>query len=563
MKLICMLVMSLTLSSCVHGISTHGLIVPEQALLNYPLKGFDPYKQVRDYFFWWRSMPTIGLEKHRDWSFPYPFLPHQFSLQELAPSQGTSVLIGLLDNGVAASSLVRLNGTSFLQGHDYLQSVLLAPSCVSESSQKLCWPEFQELMHFCAAVPYKDYVKKVYATYTPDLITPSSLDTFIKKYSTEKYREKILNCLSKTSLVCMPDSITTPLSFLSVPDYTTEQKRVPYYADQQWLAANHGTYCAGLINATSYKKSIGIAPAAQIVSIKVTSPSSVHYNVQSLLRALYYVVQHSIPIVSLSYSMRNSGGHANELSDYLERIPFSCIACGNKTTSEFQENFIATLPGITARVGSFGMMKNTITHEYEFKISPFSLPPLENGWHVVLPGEAILSCCYPASAFFDPTLFVFMQGTSCATPLLAGFFSLMVAEFYPTLTYEQIKVISRHATVFLHDTPVWHTRSGAGTLDMRMALFMGHVLKKIVLSEKNGTLLFHDYVVHTRRYLLQLINDYGKEQRIGVHFEEGLIDFLQKARNKRHSLLYTQQNLEESIATTVKAVKDAVKKIKG
>lgn len=543
MKHFFILTLALTFVLSVCPLSTHGLIVPEKAFLP-GIAVHDPYKKIREYFFWWRSLPTIGLEEHSSWSpVFYPFIPHFFSLQTLAPLQGKSVTIGLIDNGVASTTLLNTDKNVVLKAHEYLTAVVSAPACIPEGSGKVCWAEFQELMNFCIKPEQRAYTRKVFATYTPDLVEPLFLEHFLKQYGYPHYLTKVLACAA---------SLNT-FSILSVPSFITTQVRVPYYADQRWLAANHGSHCAGLIVGKSSQKIIGIASYASLISIKAIPSEKVYHDALPLVRALKYVDDNKIPIISLSYSMQNSGGYAVEIQKYFKKIAFSCIAAGN-IPDKAQENYLSTLTSITASVGSFGMSFDHNTKEYIFKISSFSSAPYKDVWHVLLPGEAMLSCCYPVSSKFDSTLLVFMQGTSTSTPLLAGFFSLMVAEFYPILNYDQIKMIVRYATVSLHDTPSW--RKSSGTLDMRMALFMGHVLKTLLITdEKDVTLYFHDYVTCTRRYLLQLVNKYGEEQRVGIHFEDGMIDFLQKARNKSHSLLYTQQNLEKSIATTAQAVK--------
>lgn len=544
-----------------HGLSTHGLIVPEEAF--FTLLPHDPYKKTREYFFWWRSLPTVGLEESRLWDpVFYPFIPHFFSLQTLAPRQGQGVGVGVIDNGIASLTLRYKKEKNVFRGHPYLTAVSGAPSCISEGKGKICWAEFQELVQFYTAQQYQELSKKIFSEYRHELVQASFLESFFKKYGDSYDMQKIKNCFAHAFVVELPDGNSTYAHLLSVPTFKNNNLRIPRYADVPWLLANHGTHCAGLIVGRSDRKTVGIAPRANVVSIKAAVPGASGCDVLALVRALSYARKQGLTVISLSYSMHNSGGYAQEFEENIKNIPYSCVSTGNEISPK-SNNYLCSLSGLTAHVGSFGMHDDERTSEKAFHVSPFSQPTNHSAWHIVLPGEAMLSCCYQPSPHYDATLFVFMQGTSSATPLLAGFFALMAAEFYPDLTHDQIKCIARQSTVFLHNTPSWHTQTGSGTLDMRMALFIGHVLRVIVNTEKTATIDFLDYVICTRRYLLRMVNDYGKEKGINIHFEDGMIDFLQKARKHGDSLLYTHQHLKQIIDTTVHAVKSIIKNSKG
>lgn len=559
--------------------ASHGILIPEMALtITSPekmsltidsllKKPFDPYATIRKYFFWWRSLPTIGLEQHPDWSpVFYPFIPHFFSLQELAPSQGASVKLALIDNGIAHNNTVDIHGKVIIRAHPYLEKSNPVDYIFIESSPGVpCWSDYKKLMLYYTNTHYALQVETDFYSYRPELLEIDYLTRYVIRYGKDHLKQR--NTLSEAGKHALKklasyfnyvefDKKNTSEHLLALPDYTCKQ-RPTGYADQSWLYANHGTYCAGLIVGNAPKKTIGLAPNIQLISMKAVKSCSVLQYQEPLpfVQALESVVQQKIPIVSLSYSMKTSGGYHAILEDCFKKIPFSCVAVGNKNNSESDVNYLTVFPEITAAVGAFGIDHTTHNNSYTFPISNFNNKPAHDAtWYIVLPGESLLSCCYTTSLAESRNFFVFMQGTSTATPLLAGFFALMVGEFFPTLSYQQIKLLVKRATVQLHTTSSWRTHSGDGTIDMRMALFMGHVMVALCKLDKNFTDHYTEYVNATRNYVLQQINEYGNKRAIGIDFEKGMIDFLQKARKNTVPILYTHKSLAFTIQETVTAV---------
>ncbi len=58
-------------------------------------------RAAQDKFFWHYSFPTVGLYKDPQFFPPaYPFMPHCFTLWQLAPRKGAGIKIALIDTGV-------------------------------------------------------------------------------------------------------------------------------------------------------------------------------------------------------------------------------------------------------------------------------------------------------------------------------------------------------------------------------------------------------------------------------------------------------------------------------
>ena len=58
-------------------------------------------KKEQSLLYWYQEFPTTGLRLGKKTTC-YPFLPHMFSLWDLAPHKGAGVKIGILDTGIAA-----------------------------------------------------------------------------------------------------------------------------------------------------------------------------------------------------------------------------------------------------------------------------------------------------------------------------------------------------------------------------------------------------------------------------------------------------------------------------
>ncbi len=574
------LLISLCCNSIYVHAAVHGLLIPETELFIKPAqkptitlttvikKTFDPYASVRDYFFWWRTLPTIGLEDHPDFSpVFYPFLPHQFSLQELAPTQGVSITIGLLDNGTAHATLYTSDNKIYLKAHPYLKDAIAnAYTYVGSLCGDSSWADIQELILYYTDQTHHTQVTQDFRVYKPELLIEQHLTYYLIAYGKQDLKKnnqltyagtqavaRIQGCLQKSIFVRLQEqNYYTPLHFFSVPEYVCTYKPVRY-ADQHWLHANHGSYCAGLITGRADTKFFGIAPYAKIVSYKVMTSSATRYqDPLPLVHALEDAAARALPIISISYSMQSLSGYQQRLEKVFKQIPYACIAVGNKQNLD-TPNALTDLQGNIVFVGSFGIQYNAHTKTYTYPISSFNSRLInQNSLYIVLPGESLLSCCYTPCAAESRNFFVFMQGTSAATPLMAGFLSLLLATCYPTLSYAQIKQLLVRALVRLHADKTWR---GLETIDMRMALFMGHVMMACKKLDKNFQDRYEQYLDATRSYLLHIINTYGRNVALGIDFEKGMIDFLHKARQLDTPPVYTHHNLAQSVQETAKKVR--------
>src|SRR5579872_5308475 len=67
----------------------------EQVQFSHPVDA----KQLKQALFWYQELPIIGLRPQQTNT---RYLPHQFTLWELAPNRGKGVRIAVIDSGVAS-----------------------------------------------------------------------------------------------------------------------------------------------------------------------------------------------------------------------------------------------------------------------------------------------------------------------------------------------------------------------------------------------------------------------------------------------------------------------------
>lgn len=358
---------------------------------------------------WHAGFPTTGLAKQAGYFPPcYPFIPHYFTLHELAPHQGASVRLVLIDTGVAGYNT----------------------KC--------------HYQHRSIRAPFNANWK--------------SLNVICKQ------PREISDCLP----------VPPPLSML------IEQECNP--------AKAHGTHTYGLIAAKqpglAHKLPSGVSPRTETIMIKAFNDEGVS-DKATLIEAVKKAVTLHPDIVLLSLKIDEADTEQSPDSIYLDAllqvVPYTIAAAGNdKKSDPCKLAYPARLPAVTMSVGAFGVLSDG-----QPVIAPFSQCEPGKGPTFLAPGIDIISTAVPATAHVSP--YMSMSGTSAAAALVAGCLALALGEFRHDFSKDQILRVFYASGLTMKSNSEWCAASLYGVLDMRMALFMLHVLKA---AKKGYALIF-------------------------------------------------------------------------
>ncbi|MBC7318096.1 S8 family serine peptidase [Candidatus Bipolaricaulota bacterium] len=236
----------------------------------------------------------------------------------------------------------------------------------------------------------------------------------------------------------------------------------PVYSSvyQRWFEGSHGTHVAGIIAAKNDGVGVvGLAPAVQILSIRIFSPDPV------LAGRTYFVGDYNAAvgiIEAVEYGARvlnNSWGGKGYSQTLKAAIDYALmngavfvVSMGNSYLDEV--GYPAGYPGVIA-VGA--------TNAQDKKVD-FSTV----GGHISVsaPGDRVLSCV-PRWMEQDgtglPLLYDYWGGTSMAAPHVSAL-AAMVLERNPTATPYQVKrIIEQTATDI--EAPGFDQRTGYGRID--------------------------------------------------------------------------------------------------
>ncbi len=479
------------------------------------------FAEEKSAIFWYQEFPTIGLslsQKDSYWDAFYPFLPHCFSLNVMAQTQGKGVTIGIIDTGIVAGTVLEI---------DPLFNYNLAPEGLKKTFEEfvafvgshLDRNRFQEkkinylslekrvarlLCDYCFEKnfsPVQNYLKKYAADHLFDMKREnfsSHGDVVLKKIKQvmDQFHGTLLKKNSGDSPI---KAIAEFLPFVECTDTKSSML--------------HGSYVAEIITGAR-NGFCGIAPHAKIVMIKAFGEHQESYQ-SVLVAALIKALQSHVQIVTMSLKatdfMNESSDLAHCLKFLIEVIPYSFASSGNDAEKNAQkrqplivESYPGKLEGITFDVGAFG---------YDSKgkncfIPSFSQYELDEktgvcrGPRFVMPGCGIIN----KESSID--------GTSMGVPFLAGFMALVLGEFKDDeeFTREHLLKVCYRSGIMLQSTQEWHEKSRFGTLDMRTALFTLHVLRaffrhcpesKIIFREK-----FDQLVELVQIFLCGMANEY-------------------------------------------------------
>ncbi len=444
-------------------------------------KDIDRLHSLSKTLYWHYKTPTVGIIVDGP---SYPYIPHFFSLYELAPHKGSGIKIAIIDTGVAAFAV---EGDDAYRKNENLS---MKRDFTNENYNVVSF-EGNDPLHQLVNLIEQFTRKENFDEKKVELIVPQ----WIRDYLIEKKSDRIIHYLLKhgnTSLSNhsgLTEEGTKALAqiqkAMSPPRFTIENLETPPEKNiiLQFLPAEkignsygHGSHVFGIVAAHPSKDLPllkGIAPQSETMMFKAMRNDKEGKSLSShILSAFRKAIEQDADIVNLSisydnfeelpYFQKKATGHL--LCRTYQLIPYVVISTGNRGIKT--EGFPASLNCIHFDVGAF---------DAEGAIAPFSQYSIDHGPRFVAPGVDILSTTIVPQQD-ENSAYGIMSGTSMAAPMISAFLALMLGEFKAIFTRDQLTRVCYTSTLKLKDNNDWKKKVVLGALDMRTALFVLHVL---------------------------------------------------------------------------------------
>ncbi|MEX2438122.1 MAG: S8 family serine peptidase [Candidatus Babeliales bacterium] len=524
-------------------------------------------KQAEQILFWYQSIPVVGM---RDVADPtYPFLPHYFSLWELAPRKGKGIKVGLVDTGVAAFQVSRQK--------EYRKNIDLrmVADFVRDTFNVIGNDDIDPLEYLIHQL--EDYIDKKKFNFE---FLMNTMPLWIKHYLINKgdqelrnyiiqngkknmVRNGILTAQGEAIFAKILQNINKEFHLVWLEEPIREQVVIellplaPISDQETTFVSGHGSHTFGLIGgklqgnqyATTpqYDEGIcGMAPHADLLMIKAFDQEGNSAR-STLAEGIKRAKAYGVDVLNLSLKVSDTVHSSDEdmglIDNLLSLIPYVVAASGNDGDQKSKnypgrvESYPARLASVEFDVGAFGMQGNK-----PYAISHFSQYELLVGPKIVAPGYNILSCGLVPGQKTDSE-YVFMHGTSMAAPLISGFMALVLGEFKDHFSKRQILDVCYASVVRLYDSKEWKDKALLGTIDMRTALFTLHVLKRckeILKGSHRGYNFdanFEMLVTGIRTLLYYNSDEYGKKYLNGLTLQLASIPFIQAAGTHKEAFL--------------------------
>jgi subtilisin family serine protease len=538
-------------------------------------------KRMKEALFWHQFFPTTGLRLIEPfWPPAYPYIPHFFSLWQLAPKKGAGANVVVIDTGVAAYTIegesayrqnqdlvvkmgkhnLNMVSADGLDPLDQLVKVIkpsINPALFNQEYLENNLPQWIE--SYLVNNDTKQIAQYLKKNGNPDLVDVHgdltkeghrALQEIMTGDNGIKPKNPMATILFTIQNLIKPYQQTVIPEFLPMPRIT-ESKTT--------FIAGHGSHTFGLIAAQLSDETqqapegdlgvVGLAPAANAIMIKAFKDNGFS-DKSTLIAALKTAVIHNnADVVNLSLKITDNLDVTEQSSQLFERvvnlIPYLVAASGN--------NGDPRLPGYTGRVESYPARFPTVAFDvgaFVYKdgkayIAPFSQYEPGIGPLFVAPGFDILSTgLIPGQK--TSSEYVFMAGTSMAAPIMTGFVALMLGEFKELFTREQLLKVCYKSTIKLNNDEDWKIKVILGVLDMRTALFTLHVLNKFKNDLKKYDLTFNikkkfDQALEAVLYiLLAPTNQYAKKYLGGVDFATNFMTYFDAAQKNKDTFNNTK-----------------------
>jgi subtilisin family serine protease len=531
----------------------------------YLKKRLESLKKAEQILFWYQSIPTIGLRDIEDPS--YPFIPHYFSLWELAPNKGKGIKVALVDTGVAAFQVAsekqyRKNidlkmvanftqDTFNVVGNDNIDPLEQLVYKFEEYIDPKKF-NFEQLMQNFP-VWIKVYLTKKDDHYFKDYLIKNGRPIYREKDGLSDKGEALL----KKILIRIADDFS--LIWLEEPVREQVVKELIPLAEisdkESTFISGHGSHTFGLVGGLlqgnqfamtpKHDEGIcGLAPSADLLMIKAFDQEGNSAR-STLAEAVKRAKAYNVDILNLSLKVSDRLDTADEDIGLLDRllglIPYVVSASGNDGNPKGKnypgpvESYPAKLSSVEFDVGSFG-----IAGQDPYNISDFSQYETLVGPKIVAPGYNILSSGLVPGQM-NNSVYVFMDGTSMATPIVSGFVALMLGEFKEDFTRRQLLDTCYTSVVRLYDNAIWRNKTLLGTIDMRAALFTLHVLKycKEQLAKNkidyDFNTHFENLLAATNYILYYDVERYSEKYLKKISIKNNFMHFINQSNERKNS----------------------------
>jgi subtilisin family serine protease len=521
--------------------------------------------RMRDALFWYQSFPTTGLVLQEPFYPPnYPYLPHYFSLWQLAPHKGDGVTIAVLDTGVAAYQLK--DDPSYRKNKDLDVKLRLGTHNFNIVSDNGLDPIEQLMLLFKSYTDEKKFVAEEVENQLPSMIKAYLInkdDTLIRKYLQEKGKTELIknNSLTEAGEKALKEitvgrhGIAPQESGITKP-FTIKQLQEPYQQDvivellpaarigedHTTFVAGHGSHTFGLIAGQgTLDGMVGLAPSANTFMIKSFKDNGLS-DKSTLIAGLEKAIIHRADIVNLSLKIADNLDLTEKSSALLERIcnlvPYLVAASGNNgdpRSSRYAgevESYPARFDAVPFDVGAFAYKDGKAS------IAPFSQYEPGVGPLFVAPGFDIISTGLVPRQQED-SVYVFMAGTSMATPIVTGFVALMLGEFKEKFSRDQLLKVCYRSAFKMYDNDEWKKKVVLGVLDMRTALFILHALDRLreALKEKKSSFDVNAQFDHALQAIIHILDAQPKQLSDthfgGVSFKHDFMTYFDKAHKNK------------------------------
>jgi subtilisin family serine protease len=492
---------------------------------------------MKKLFFWHLQTPTTGLLPSTDEHITIKPIAWNFLLWDLAPHQGAGVKVAVIDTGISAFNFKEKNLTSLYKKHINVTMPTAVMqdygyNLVSENGLDPIKQIAINFEHFC------DHEKFNGDQLMRDL--PEMIMFFVKtkdklqfeQYFTKNAKKEFLN-ESKDKLNKKGDDKLKDLLYGKygvVPSenqnfFTVVNIDKPYsqeglleilpvpqlIKEGTSLAAGHGTFTQALISGQQYDNQgiFGIAPQAQVIMIKAFKDDGTTSKIK-LNAALQRAITLQASIVNMSLKITDSLDQVKDifLQELIDCIDYVVAASGNDgQNKDLKEAYPARFDSVAFDVGAF-------SHKNNYEICPFTQKESEIGPKIVAPGFDIFSAGLSPEQKED-SMFMFMAGTSVATPIISGFIALVLAEFGSTFSREQILQVLYAFSLQLD--AAWNNQTLLGTIDIRSALLCLHTLAYIKKTFDKKNINFEKYF-HRLVRAIYTINYYTTEKNVPYFF---------------------------------------------
>lgn len=492
------------------------------------------------YTVWWQSIPSIGMRQAEPfWPLMYPFIPHMFSLWDLAPSLGENSSIYFIDTGIAA-----FNFNQSVYKNSFKKNKNIEMIANFNNQQNGCYNFVNNTLDILNNNKKNQLVSLGYPNDQKNIPFENIPIAFIADETMHTIDQKIATYTSGhgTHTACIACGKVVPSSLVSL------YKNNP----QEILSHSSGI--------------TGIAPASKSIMLKTFSSMTSTATIATILQGLEKAVNEKSKILNMSMKITDivdyTQSSIQKIENLLSAIPYTVSSVGNSTkhhVPQDREAYPASSDKVAFDVGAFSFYQDTIG-DYYCPIPEWSRYQTDIGPKFVEPGQNILSAGLIPQQKSD-SMYVFMQGTSAATSFISGFLALMLSEFSGVFDNEKtlFLTVCYASGLYMHDDHAWKTKTIFGTLDFRLALFTCHVLaalqKKGISLEKN----LHQFIAIIHIIIFNFVDHYGKELAITKPFRANFMGYFNQIRKKEKTDFFKKISAQcSNVKNSVNFVRDLV-----